>query len=122
MPFRTSLRCEFIALSDEIILTAPLIYYSDRYKRGVNVRALFISDGASIPKVLWSVIGHPFSKHYRKQAVLHDWLYRTSDHGFTRNQADLIFYDSLREEDMGFIKASMLYLGVRVGGWKAWDK
>lgn len=36
----------------------------------------FISDGASIPKFLWSIVGSPWSGKYTQAAVLHDWLYR----------------------------------------------
>lgn len=31
------------------------------------------TDGASIPRILWSLIGGPFEGHYRKPAVVHDY-------------------------------------------------
>jgi hypothetical protein len=84
------------------------------------VPADFVCDGASIPRILWALVGHPFDKRWRKEAVLHDWFYRTTEHGISRKTADQIFYDSLRDGGLRYTKAQMMYFGVRAGGWMAW--
>lgn len=40
-----------------------------------TVPAGFASDGCSLPPFLWRLFGHPFSMHYLREAILHDWLY-----------------------------------------------
>lgn len=47
-------------------------------------------------------------------SVLHDYLYSTGK--VSRRKADKIFYRALRE-NMSFIKARIIWLGVRAGGW-----
>ena len=32
-----------------------------------------IVDGASIPKILWSIVGSPYTGQYRKASVIHDY-------------------------------------------------
>jgi hypothetical protein len=32
-----------------------------------------ITDGASIPQFLWSVIGSPYTGNYRRAAIIHDY-------------------------------------------------
>jgi hypothetical protein len=102
--------------NDKIILTSPLMY---RANDGVLYRApaQFISDGASIPRLLWTCLGHPFHHPTRRPAVLHDYLY--SLHYFDRMTADLIFYESMLANGAKRRKAVSFFVGVRVGGWAA---
>ena len=46
--------------------------YSGRW---LLIRAGFIFDGASIPRWLWSLIGHPFDPNWCAAALIHDALY-----------------------------------------------
>jgi hypothetical protein len=56
-------------------------------------------NGASIPKFLWSSIGHPYMKAYEAPALVHDYLYDTPAAratGFkTRAEIDALFFHSL---------------------------
>ena len=36
----------------------------------------FTYNGASIPRALWPIMGHPWSGRYDQGAALHDYLYR----------------------------------------------
>jgi len=87
----------------------------------------FCWDGASIPRVLWRLYGHPLTNKYQAAAVVHDWLYKIKgeyDWGYsmTRKEVDQLFYHMLRADGVGFIKARMLYRGVRAGGWMSFRK
>lgn len=114
MPFKTELKTDWIKNTDTIILERDLVYYDNRSKQVFVIPVGFISDGASIPQFLWSVMGHPFQADVRKAAVLHDFLYR---HQVVRRKvADQMFYDALCEEGLNENKAQMFYAGVRVGG------
>jgi len=71
----------------------------------------FVSNLASIPKAL-----RPWFSNDEFAialcAILHDWLYTQN----RRKYADIQLRESLRSEDIGRVKARMMYLGVRVGG------
>ena len=60
----------------------------------------FCWDGASIPRVLWRLYGHPLTNKYQAAAVVHDWLYKIKgeyDRGYsmTRKEVDQLFYHML---------------------------
>lgn len=100
-------------------LTKPFTYVSKRNK----IYALpigFVSDGASIPKLLWSVIGSPFTGKYEKPVWIHDWNYKTQK--IKRNLADKIFYEGMVEERVSLWKRQTMWFGVRVGGWVSWRR
>lgn len=78
------------------------------------VPAGFITDGASIPTVLWSVVGSPFTGQYRIAAVLHDAAYSTL--GVDRLDADRMLFEAARTFGCAWWKAKLIYAGVRLGG------
>lgn len=86
-----------------------------------------IVDGASIPRIFWRVIGHPLSSRYWVAFVVHDYLYGFSDISedeldMTRKQVDLLFYDMLRAEGVGWWKGKTMLKAVRSAGWAAFRK
>ncbi len=94
----------------------------------------FRYDGASVPRILWSVIGLRPDGLVRAAALLHDWIYRHGgklppgsyrrDDGegghWTRKSADLLFGRVMRESGVSKLKRRLAYLGVRVGGRRSW--
>jgi len=83
----------------------------------------FPTDGASIPRLLWSIVDHPFAVKNIRASTIHDWMY---DHNYptkyTRKSADNIFYNTLREDGVSKLKAGTMYLGVRLFGWMFFEK
>jgi hypothetical protein len=73
----------------------------------------FITDGASVPKVLWSLGWTPFAKDTLEAAVVHDYLYRVQA---PRTVSDLIFYELMKDNGVRFLKRLTYLLAVRVGG------
>lgn len=72
------------------------------------------TDGASIPRFLWSIIGGPFEGRYRKPAIVHDFhcdvrLCKWED-------VHRMFYEAMLTADVDSTKAKLLYFGVRLGG------
>jgi hypothetical protein len=63
-------------------------------KRGVSWRvpAGYTSDGASIPRVFWSVVGAPLSGRYRDAAIVHDYFCEKRSHPWERVHA--MFYEA----------------------------
>jgi hypothetical protein len=80
----------------------------------------FLCDLASY-KVISKIIFDKLGKSMRP-AVLHDWLYRMQPEGVSRKVADDIFYEALLEEGYSKASAKAHWLGVRAGGWVAWNK
>lgn len=85
----------------------------------INVDEGFITDFASIPRIFWSVIGHPAGK-YAQAAVLHDYMYKTGE--FSRSRADFIFRESMQVLGVSRFKTWVLWAGVRIGGFLAYHE
>ena len=110
----------------------------------------FWTDGASIPRFAWSIVGTPFESDYLQGAVLHDWLYhqvgwfvfsisvinqikypkekviydKSSNRvfvQFTRKACDLMFYDAMQYLETPFWKRKIILRALDIAGWKAWN-
>ena len=55
----------------------------------LDVKAGFRFDGASIPRILWRVCGHPLEAPRIAAALAHDWIYASKM--VSRADADLIY-------------------------------
>lgn len=69
-----------------------------------------------MPRFFWRLIGHPFSMDYLREAILHDYFYRTQK--IKRKKADRIFYHLLKGRLP--IRAVLIYISLRIFGWIAW--
>lgn len=103
---------------------APLIYDSAVANRRIVVPAEFIYDGASVPRVpvaFWLTGGRAWGP-----ACLHDFGYLHPDED-DRPLWDAIFHEAMgvhqpelgHEAEAAWVR-SLMWSGVRVGGWKAW--
>jgi len=89
----------------------------------IIVKAGFITDFASVPGYVLLPGIVPKVGRIRKAAVIHDWIYRGQEGGrFTRQQADQILYDAAVDCGMPHWRATVAWIGVRVGGWIPWSK
>jgi hypothetical protein len=77
------------------------------------------TDGASIPKAFWSVIGGPLEGPYREAALIHDWYcdYKTKPW----KDVHRVFYYACRAKGVADLKAKTMYAAVRAGAPK-WGK
>lgn len=82
------------------------------------IPAGFVTDGASVPRILWNIIP-PFGQ-YNKAALLHDHLYKTQK--YPRNVADQLFLDAMAALKVPRMERAAMYSGVRIGGWVSWNK
>ena len=80
----------------------------------------FYSDGASIPRYLWSSIGSPFHPQFIPAALYHDYLYFTGC--VSREEADKEFYRLLRLNGVGWFRAKAMYNAVRLFGKNSYVK
>lgn len=86
----------------------------------VEVEPGFTSDGGSIPRAAWSIIGSPFDE-YLEECVVHDWLYSPRNKEFTRDEADFILKELMWNRDVHRWKVAAFYLAVRLAGWKFYN-
>lgn len=89
-------------------------------KRSYTVPKGFITDFASIPRVLWPVF-NPNEIKVIPPAILHDYLYYCPN-GISRAEVDSIFYSSLIDNLVNPVKAYTYYLAVRLWGWQFFNK
>lgn len=90
----------------------------DVFGRQVLIPAGFEFDGASIPPLLWPVIGSPFDPRLIGAALIHDWLYST--HLTDRITADRAFRAQLIADGAGDWRAQAMYGAVRLAGSASW--
>ena len=100
------------------LLLAPfvtrIVHDGDEYK--IVVPAGFISDFASVPRPLWSLI--PPTGRYLWAAVVHDYFYFLGKaSGRTRKESDQLFYRMILHAGSKKRTARVMYAGVRVGGF-----
>lgn len=99
----------------------------------VDIPAGFITDLASVPRVLHSLV--PPTGRGNASSVLHDYLYQHPYFYYRlpgsrvanlsmldRLACDQIFYEALRVQGAGWLRAQAMYRGVRIGGWRPWRR
>jgi len=95
----------------------PYNYASDFLRAIVRVPPGFITDFASVPKLLRSAL--PVWNVYGPAAVIHDFLYWSQT--TTREEADAVLLEAMRVLGVPEATAQLIYDGVRLGGQIAWD-
>jgi len=89
----------------------------------------FECDGASIPRIVWTLAGHPFGV-FLLDAIVHDWLYVQArklgrpERKVARKQADDLFLDGMTWRVSNVlgnrlryrVKADVYYAAVRMFG------
>lgn len=125
------------------LLLEPFIYEwvanGKRYRFVIPARFLF--DGASVPRLFWSLTGITRDGLERAAACIHDMLYgcrgivpagwqqvydpftriwRDCPAGWTRKQVDKLFARMLGEYGVTRRRRRVMYLAVRCGGFWPW--
>lgn len=118
---------------DNWLLDEQVVYFHPASGVSVCAHKGMLFDLASIPAVLRPFVSND-DRRIHRPAAIHDAMYRQKGlmSGFYENgkrypprilarvQADAIFFDALREEGVSWIKAKLMHLGVRAGGWMVW--
>ena len=78
-----------------------------------------IINGASIPKMMWSLIGSPFVGRYRNASVLHDYYFTVR----TEPTVDVnhMFYKAMLASGVSVLKANIMWDAVNDFGI-IWDE
>lgn len=116
--FLTPLDVELVVGSDSHwMITSPFSYRSDFLGRVITVPVGFITDFASIPRLPFMFMLMGDTAH--EPAVIHDYLYYTGE--VSRADADHVLHEAAGVAGLNSPETALLYLGVRVGGWMAWN-
>jgi hypothetical protein len=104
-------------------LQSPLVYQSDVLGKTVTAPAGFVTDFASVPRILG--IYDLEGGRCNKAATIHDLLYTLGSAGamqIDRATADAVLREAIRASGYSAATAAIFYAAVRAGGashWKA---
>jgi hypothetical protein len=98
---------EFIADTD-VVSILPGCKLVRREKRGGSW------DGASIPKPLWNIIGHPFDEKFILASYWHDRMCEDAVTHLDRYLADLIFLYFLYDAKVPLWKCLVMWYACRI--------
>jgi len=99
-------------------LISLLGYQSDLVGDTIAVPPGFITDFASVPRI--PIAFFLTGNAAQSAAVIHDWLYMT--HQTTKEVADAIFREASIVAGVPLWRAWLMWAGVRIGGWNAWNR
>jgi len=70
----------------------------------------FVTDGASCPRVLWSICA-PVAGPFGLGSIVHDWIY-TDGPNISQYVGDCILYTSGRNRKAGYMRSLAVFYGV----------
>ena len=80
--------------------------------------ANFTSDGCTLWKIFWLILGCPHSPEYLPASLIHDWILEHPETvNYNRKLASRIFKTALLNEGVSPLKAQIMYLAVDI--WQA---
>ena len=80
--------------------------------------ANFTSDGCTLWKIFWLILGCPHSPEYLPASLIHDWILEHPETvHYNRKLASRIFKTALLNEGVSPLKAQIMYLAVDI--WQA---
>jgi hypothetical protein len=113
--FETLVVVSPLAEGDQWFLREKLVWLAKSGHR-VCVPRNFVTDFASVPRLLWTLL--PQWDGYGPAAVMHDYLYWAQI--VPRAKADEYMLEAMRDQNVSWLKRSVVYLGMKAGGWIAW--
>ncbi|MPW31707.1 DUF1353 domain-containing protein [Agarivorans sp. B2Z047] len=79
--------------------------------KSLVVPAHFITDGASIPRPFWSLIGSPYLPEFITAAIVHDWC---CENKWDVTEMSDLFWVLLHDADVGKGKAKLMRQAVQL--------
>ena len=119
--FLTPLQVEVLDDGRHYRVIVPFEFASEVVEAIIRIPAGFITDFASIPRVLWALI--PPTGRYSKAAVVHDMLYQYPEClpvPVTWMQANRVLLEGMEALRVGWLTRHAIFAGVCAGGWIVW--
>lgn len=98
-------------------LLAPYVFVDPDQKAWTAPKGL-VTDGASIPRALWSIVGSPWTGLYRNAAVIHDAY--CDSHSEPWQAVHRVFYRAMLANGVNPLQAKIMYAAVYRFGPR-WD-
>ena len=98
-------------------LLAPFVFIDPDQKTWTAPQGL-VTDGASIPRALWSVVGSPWTGLYRDAAVIHDAY--CDSHAEPWQAVHKVFFNGMLANGVDPLQAKIMYAAVYRFGPR-WD-
>jgi hypothetical protein len=115
--FPTTPRIELLDDGRQLRLLEDFVYIDPR-GRAWTANQNSVVDGASIPRVFWTIAGGPLEGQYRNASIVHDeGCVRMTE---PREDVHLMFYEACRCGGLPEYKSKVLYAAVYHFG-KRWD-
>ena len=111
--YEGAVRVEWLSDGRLVRLLEPFSFV-DAFTMRWDVPSGWKVDGASIPQVLWSLVGSPFTGLYRDASVIHDYYCDTKSRPW--GAVHRVFYDAMLASGVGKLRAKVMYAGVCWGG------
>ncbi|RYD67803.1 MAG: DUF1353 domain-containing protein [Sphingomonadales bacterium] len=92
--------------------------YRDPSGRMWTAKKDWLVDGASIPRLVWSVAGAPFDPPFREASVIHDYYCDVMETNW--EETHRVFYDAMITSGTGELEATSKYWAVHRFGPR-WD-
>jgi len=108
--FEGKLRMEVVSQGRRQLLN-PYTYVSPELDRWTAAGG-YVTDGASIPRGLWPIVGRPFDGEYLHAAVIHDFFCDENPRTRTWEDTHLMFHHACRCAGVSAFQAKLLYGGV----------
>ncbi|HSY51140.1 MAG TPA: DUF1353 domain-containing protein [Thermoanaerobaculia bacterium] len=115
--FEGTPKVEYLNGATRVRLLEEFAYHDCTGRRWTAPKGL-VSDGASIPRELWTIVGSPMMGPHFFAGLLHDARYRLAD--CTKEEADLLLWDACLCGGTSEADALAIAEGVAVGGAGAW--
>lgn len=77
-------------------------------------------DGASIPRLFWSLIGSPFEPDFMEAALIHDYCFYTKCCSFM--EANNLFKAKLKTNGVSAWRRGLMWVSVASGGLIYWNR
>lgn len=78
-------------------------------------------DGASIPRIAWSIVGHPLQQEFRWPSYWHDRLCEQSTLWADRRLADAVLLVLLELYGVAYWRRTAMWAAVRLYAWAVWS-
>ena len=123
----TSTRCEDLPVcldGDRLVFVSAFVVLLET--GGGEYRIAFTEgyswDGATIPRLLWSLMGHPLQKELRLASLIHDWRCEHARTGAERMVGDALFLELLEKAGLPRWRRIGMWVAVRVWSLFFWRR
>lgn len=104
-----TVKAEWLTKTREMKLLEPFAFKGPDCKVWPVPKGAIV-DGASIPKIFWSVIGGPFEGRYRDASVVHDYYCKVQSE--PSDEVHEMFYNAMLANGVDSIKAGLMFYAV----------